>query len=120
MRCREMLALYAGIAVLLMISAFALGSSSQPLGTVDAAAQSPAHAVSVFDTSGPNVPLDGLDGDVTLQQRHKAGSTTASSPVQAGVPSSVPDPHDCSAGVSRHHASSSGSQSPARALILRC
>ncbi|WP_432023913.1 hypothetical protein [Streptomyces parvus] len=114
-----MLALYAGIAVLLMISAFAPGSS-QPLGIVDAAAHSPTHAVSVFDTSGPNVPLDGMDGDVTLQQRHKAGSTTASSPVQAGVPSSVPDLHDCSAGISRHHASSSGSQSPARARILRC
>ncbi|MYV61230.1 hypothetical protein GTW37_18945 [Streptomyces sp. SID4931] len=120
MRCREMLALYARIAVLLMISAFALGSSSQPLGTVDAAAHSATHAVSMVDTSGPNVPLDGMDGDVTLQQRHKAGSTTASSPVQAGVPSSVPDPHDCSGGVSRHHASSSGSQSPARAQILRC
>ncbi|MFD0425353.1 hypothetical protein [Streptomyces parvus] len=120
MRCREMLALYAGIAVLLVISAFALGSSSQPPGTVDAAAHSPTHAVSVFDTSGPNAPLDGMDGDVTLQQRHKAGSTTASSPVQAGVPSSVPDLHDGSAGVSRHHASSSGSQSAARALILRC
>ncbi|MEU6629426.1 hypothetical protein ABZ905_14225 [Streptomyces parvus] len=119
MRCREMLALYAGIAVLLMISAFALGSS-QSLGTVGAAAHSPTHAVSLFDTSGPNAPLDGMDGDVTLQQRHKAGSTTASSPVQAGVPSSVPDLHDCSAGVSRHHASSSGSRSPVRALILRC
>ncbi|MFB8139314.1 hypothetical protein [Streptomyces parvus] len=120
MRCREMLALYAGIAVLLMISAFALGSSSQTLGTVDAAVHSPAHAVSVFGTSGPDVPLDGVDGDVTLQQRHKAGSTTASSPVQAGVPSSVPDLHDCSAGVSRHRASSSGSRSPAQARILRC
>ncbi|MFE6914033.1 hypothetical protein [Streptomyces rubiginosohelvolus] len=120
MRCREMLALYAGIAVLLMISAFALGSSSQALGTVDAAAHSPAHAVSVVDTSGPSVPLDGVDGDVTLQQRHKAGSTTTSSPVQAGVPSSAPDLHDCSAGAARHHASPSGSRSPAQARILRC
>ncbi|WDT90305.1 hypothetical protein H0E86_34955 [Streptomyces sp. SCSIO-PteL053] len=120
MRCREMLALYAGIAVLLMISAFALGPSSQPLGGVDAAAHSPTHAVPVFGTSGPNVPLDGMDGDVTLQQRHKAGSTTASPPVQAGVPPSVPDLHDCSGGVSRHHTSSSGSHSPHRALILRC
>lgn len=120
MRCREMLALYAGIAVLLMISAFALGSSSQTLGTVDAAAQSQAHAMSVFDTSGPNIPLEGVDGDVTLQQRHKAGSTTASSPVQAGVPSSAADLHDCSADVARHHASPSGSRSPAQARILRC
>ncbi|MEU5370525.1 hypothetical protein ABZ362_16340 [Streptomyces sp. NPDC005951] len=120
MRCREMLAFYAGIAVLLMISAFALGSSSQALATVDAAAHSGARAVSVFDTSGPNVPLDGVDGDVTLQQRHKAGSATSSSPVQAGVPSSVPDLHGCSAGVARHHASPSGSRTPAQARILRC
>ncbi len=120
MRCREMPALYAGIAVLLMISAFALGSPSPTLGAVDAAAHSPAHAVSVFDTTGPSVPLDGVDGDVTLQQRHKAGSTTASPSVQAGVPSSVPDLHDCAAGVSRHHASSTGSRSPAQARVLRC
>ncbi|MDJ1640301.1 hypothetical protein [Streptomyces pakalii] len=115
-----MLALYAGIAVLLMISAFALGSSSQALATVDAAAHSGDRAVSVFDTSGPNVPLDGVDGDVTLQQRHKAGSATSSSPVQAGVPSSVPDLHGCPAGVARHHASPSGSRTPAQARILRC
>lgn len=120
MRCREMLALYAGIAVLLMISAFTLGSSSQALATVDAAAHSGDRAVSVFDPSGPHVPLDGVDGDVTLQQRHKAGSTTTTSPVQAGVPSSAPDLHDSSAGFSRHHASSSGSRSPAQARILRC
>ncbi|WP_240646870.1 MULTISPECIES: hypothetical protein [Streptomyces] len=115
-----MLALYAGIAVLLMISAFTLGSSSQALATVDAAAHSGDRAVSAFDPSGPNIPLDGVDGDVTLQQRHKAGSTTTPAPVQAGVPSSAPDLHDCSAGVSRHHASSSGSRSPAQARILRC
>ncbi|MGW3582949.1 hypothetical protein ACWDM8_16685 [Streptomyces rubiginosohelvolus] len=115
-----MLALYAGIAVLLMISAFSLGSSSQTLATVDAAAHSGDRAVSVFDTSGPNVPLDGVDGDVTLQQRHKAGSTTTSSPVQAGVPSSAPDLHSCPAGVSPHHASPSGSRIPAQARILRC
>ncbi len=120
MRCREMLALYAGIAVLLMISAFSPGSSSQTLATVDAAAHSVDRAVSVFDTSGPNVPLDGVDGDVTLQQRHKAGSATSSSPVQAGVPSSAPDLHDCSAGVARHHASPSGSRIPPQARILRC
>ncbi|OCC12592.1 hypothetical protein [Streptomyces sp. PTY087I2] len=120
MRCKEMLALCAGIAVLLMMSVFALGSPSQILGTVDAAAQSPAHAVSAFDPSGPNVPLEGVDGDVTLQKRHKAGSTTASSPVQAGAPSSAPDLHDCSAGIARHHASPSGSRSPAEAGILRC
>ncbi|MFD4023277.1 hypothetical protein ACFWRV_07095 [Streptomyces sp. NPDC058576] len=120
MRCREMLALFAGIAVLLMISAFALGSSSQTLGTVDAAAHSQAHTASVFDTSGPNIPLEGVDGDATLQPRHKAGSTTASSPVQAGVPSAAPDLHDCSADVARHHASPSGSRSPAQAWILRC
>ncbi|OKJ26799.1 hypothetical protein AMK23_13390 [Streptomyces sp. CB02130] len=120
MRCREMLALYAGIAVLLMISAFSLGSSSQALATADAAAHSGDRAVSVFDTSGPNVPLDGVDGDVTLQQRHKAGSTTTTSPVQAGVPSSAPDLHDCPAGVSPHHASPSGSRVPAQARILRC
>ncbi|MGW4625082.1 hypothetical protein [Streptomyces rubiginosohelvolus] len=115
-----MLVLYAGIAVLLMISAFALGSSSQALATVDAAAHSGDRAVSVFDPSGPNVPLDGVDGDVTLQQRHKAGSATGSSPVQAGVPSSAPDLHDCPAGVARHHAAPSGSRIPAQARILRC
>lgn len=82
MRCREMLAFYAGIAVLLMISAFTLGSSAQTLQTVGTAPHS--HAVSVFDGSGPNTPLEGVDGDVTLQHRHKAGSTTASPPVQAG------------------------------------
>ncbi|WP_405416237.1 hypothetical protein [Streptomyces rubiginosohelvolus] len=120
MRRREMLALYAGIAVLLMISAFSLGSSSQALGAVDAAVHSADRAMSVVDTSGPNVPLDGVDGDVTLQQRHKAGSTTTTSPVQAGVPSSAPDLHDCSTGVARHHASPSGSRSPAQARILRC
>ncbi|MFJ9319514.1 hypothetical protein [Streptomyces globisporus] len=120
MRCREMLALYAGIAVLLMISAFSLGSSSQALTTVDAAAHSGDRAVSVFDTSGPNVPLDGVDGDVTLQQRHTAGSTTTTSPVQAGVPSSAPDLHHGPAGVSPHLASPSGSHIPAQARILRC
>lgn len=119
MRCREMLALYAGIAALLMISAFALGSS-RTLGAVDAAAPSPAHAVSVFDVSGPSVPLDGVDGDVTLQQRHKAGNTTASSPAQAGFSSSVPDLYDCPAGVFRHHAASWGPPTPAQARILRC
>lgn len=84
MRCREMLAFYAGVAVLLMISAFTLGSSAQTLQTVDTAPHS--HAVSVFDGSGPNTPLEGVDGDVTLQHRHKAGSTTASPPCRPAFP----------------------------------
>ncbi len=118
MRCREMLAFYAGIAVLLMISAFALGASAQTLQTVDTATHS--HAVSVFDGSGPSTPLEGVDGDVTLQHRHKAGSTTASPPVQAGIPSSSPDPDDCATDVARQHSSHSGSRSPDRVQILRC
>lgn len=118
MRCREMLAFYAGIAVLLMISAFTLGSSAQTLQTVDTAPHS--HAVSVFDGSGPNTPLEGVDGDVTLQQRHKAGSATASPPVQAGIPSASPDLHDCATDVAQQHSSHSGSRSPARVQILRC
>lgn len=118
MRCREMLAFYAGIAVLLMISAFALGASAQTLQTVDTAAHS--HSVSVFDGSGPSAPLEGVDGDATLQHRHKAGSTTASPPVQAGIPSSAPDLHDCATDVARQHSSHSGSRSPVRVQILRC
>lgn len=118
MRCREMLAFYAGIAALLMISAFALGSSAQALETVDTAAHS--HTVSVFDGSGPNAPLEGVDSDATLQHRHKAGSTTASPPVQAGIPSSTPDPHDCATDVARQHSSHAGPRSPAHAQILRC
>lgn len=118
MRCREMLAFYAGIAVLLMISAFALGDSTQTLQTVDTAAHS--HSVPVFDRSGPSAPLEGVDGDVTLQHRHKAGSTTAAPPVQAGIPSSSPDLHDCATDVARQHSSHSGSRSPVRVQILRC
>ncbi|OKJ07725.1 hypothetical protein AMK20_24565 [Streptomyces sp. TSRI0261] len=118
MRCREMLAFYAGIAVLLMISAFTLGSSAQTLQAVDTAPHS--HAVSVFDGSGPNTPLEGVDGDVTLQHRQKAGSTTASPPVQAGIPSAAPDLHDCATDVARQHSSHSGSRSPVRVQILRC
>lgn len=118
MRCRKMLAFYAGIAVLLMISAFALGGSSQTPQTVDTAAHS--HSVSVFDGSGPSTPLEGVDGDVTLQHRHKAGSTTASPPVQAGIPSSAPDLHDCARDVARQHSSHSGSRSPVRVQILLC
>ncbi len=118
MRCREMLAFYAGIAVLLMISAFTLGSSAQILHAVDTAPHS--HAVSVFDGSGPNTPLEGVDGDVTLQHRHKAGSTTASPPVQAGIPSASPDLHDSATDVTRQHSSHPGSRSPARVQILRC
>lgn len=118
MRCREMLAFYAGIAVLLMISAFALGASAQTLQTVDTAAHS--HSVSVFDGSGPSAPLEGVDGDATLQHRHKAGSTTASPPVQAGIPPSAPDLHDCATDVARQHSSHSGSRSPVRVQILRC
>lgn len=115
MRCREMLAFYAGIAVLLMISAFTLGSSAQ---TVDTAPHS--HAVSVFDGSGPNTPLEGVDGDATLQHRHKAGSAPAWPPVQAGVPSASPDLHDRATDVARQRSSHAGSRGPARVQILRC
>ncbi|MEW2060875.1 hypothetical protein AB0899_08875 [Streptomyces sp. NPDC007002] len=121
MRCREMLSRYAGIAVLLLISAFAApGFSSQALAAVDAAAHAPARAVSSVDAPGAHVPLDGMEGDVTLQQRHKAGSATASSPVQSGVLSPVPDLHACPAGIARHEVPPSGSRSPAQARILRC
>lgn len=118
MRCKEMLVFYTGIAVLLIASAFALGTPAQTLQTLDTAA--PSHAASVFDGSGLDTPLEGVDGDVTLQQRHKAGSMTALPPVQAGIPSSSPDLHDCAADVARQHASHAGSRSPARFLILRC
>lgn len=118
MRCREMLAFCAGIAVLLMISAFALGTSTQTLQTIGTAAHSP--SVSVFDGSGPSTPLEGVDGDATLQHRHKAGSSTASPPVQAGIPSASPDLHDCATDVARQHSSHSGSRNPARVQILRC
>ncbi len=118
MRCKEMSAFHAVLSVLLMVSALALGSfapAPQPAGPV---AHSP--SVSVFDTSGPSMPLEGVDGDATLQQRHKAGNTTASSPVQAGAPSSPPDLHDCASDIVRQHASPPGSRSPVRLRILRC
>ncbi|MDQ0988675.1 hypothetical protein [Streptomyces sp. V2I9] len=118
MRCREMLAFYAGIAMLLMISALALGSSPQTPQPSDAAARS--QVVSVFDTSGPSMPLDGVDGEATLQQRHKAGGTTASAPVPAAAPSPSPDLYDGAADIARQHASRAGSQSPVQVRILRC
>ncbi|MFE9461777.1 hypothetical protein [Streptomyces californicus] len=118
MRCREMLAFYAGIAVLLLLSVFAPGSFAQAPPTGDAVAQSP--AVSVCDPSGPSMPLEGADGDATLQQRHKAGSATASCPVPAGVPSVSPDPHDCAAVITRQQAAHTGSRSPAQDRVLRC
>ncbi|WP_432111590.1 hypothetical protein [Streptomyces sp. YPW6] len=120
MRCRKMLSRYAGIAVLLLMSAFAPGFSSQALAAVDAAAHAPARAVSSVDAPGAQVPLDGTEGDVTLQQRHKAGSATASSPVQSGVLSPAPDLYACPAGIARHDVPPSGSRSPAQARILRC
>ncbi|GHF64163.1 hypothetical protein PV376_00245 [Streptomyces sp. NRRL_ISP-5395] len=118
MRCKEMLAFFAGIAVLLIVSAFAFGALAPTPGAVDTAAHSP--AVSVIDASGQNTPLEGLDGDVTLQHRHKAGNTTVSPTVQAAVPLTSPDLHDCAAGVARQHASHSESRGPDRARILRC
>ncbi|BAG17089.1 hypothetical protein SGR_260 [Streptomyces griseus subsp. griseus NBRC 13350] len=118
MRCREILAFCAGIAVLLLISVFTLGSSTQTPGTVDTSTHS--HSVSVFDGSGPSAPLEGVDGDATLQHRHKAGSATASPPVPAGIPSTSPDLHDCAADAARQHAAHPGSRSPARVQILRC
>ncbi|MFJ6614812.1 hypothetical protein ACIQPT_31565 [Streptomyces sp. NPDC091289] len=118
MRCKEMLAFYAGIAALLIVSAFALGAPDPTPGTVATADRS--QAVSVFDGSGLNTPLEGVDGDVTLQQRHKAGSTTASPTVQAAIPFSSADLHDCAADVTRQHSSHPGSRGPDRARILRC
>ncbi|MFI1191208.1 hypothetical protein [Streptomyces californicus] len=118
MRRREMLAFYAGIAVLLLISAFATGSFAQASPTGDAVAHSP--AVSVCDPSGPNMPLEGVDGDATLQQRHKAGSATASFPVPAGVHVASPDLHDCAAVITRQQAAHTGSRSPVQTGVLRC
>ncbi|MFD7746364.1 hypothetical protein ACFV2V_00070 [Streptomyces sp. NPDC059698] len=118
MRCRETSAFQAVLSVLLMVSALALGSFAQTPQPAGATAHPP--AVSVFDTSGPSMPLEGVDGDATLQQRHKAGNTTASSPVQAGAPSSSPELHDCASDVVRQHASPPGSRSPVQVRILRC
>lgn len=118
MRRREMLALYAGIAVLLLVSAFAPGSFAQASPAGDAVAHSP--AVSVWDPSGPGMPPAGADGDATLQQRHKAGSATASFPVPAGLPCSSPDPHDGTAVITRQQAAHTGSRSPVQARVLRC
>ncbi|MFI1227572.1 MULTISPECIES: hypothetical protein [unclassified Streptomyces] len=118
MRCKEILAFYAGIAALLMVSVFALGASTPPLQTVSTAASSP--AVSVFDGSGPNTPLEGVDGDVALQHRHKAGGATASPAVQATLAFSSPDLHGCAADVARQHSAHPGSHDPARVQILRC
>jgi hypothetical protein len=118
MRCRETLAFYAGIAALLIFSAFALGTPTPTPGTVATAAHS--QAVSVFDGSGLNTPLEGVDGDVTLQQRHKAGSATAQPAVLAAIPFSLPDLHDCAADLARQHSSYPGPRDPDRARILRC
>lgn len=119
MRCKKMLAFYAGIAVLLIVSAFAFSTPAPTPGTVDTTAHS--QAVSVFDASGQNTPLEGLDGDVVLQNRHKAGNTTDPSTVQAAIPLLSPALHDCGAAdVARQHASHHESRGPGRARILRC
>lgn len=118
MRCKEMLAFCAGIAALLIVSAFTLGAPTPTPGTVATTAHS--RAVSVFDGSGLNTPLEGVDGDATLQQRHKAGSTMAPPAVQATIPFSSPDLQDCAADLARQHSSYPGPRGPDRARILRC
>lgn len=122
MRCREVLALYAGLAALLLVSAFTLGALTTTLQPVEAAAAAHSHAVSVLHDSIPDTPDEDGDQDVALQQRKGDAEdlSTAQPPPAAVVTVTVLPRVSGALGNGLLWAEGIAPGNPHRSPVLRC